>query len=360
MRKTIVVIGIVLVVLIILIWFFTNIFYYIILSLVLATLLRPLTNYMCSFEVLGGRLPRPLAILTAYIGLFTLIVSFVIVFIPLISHQIDVLMVVDFDNVFKQIIYPINLFEAYLIKNGLTTKPEGFLVNSMRNSFVSFIQRLDFSVLINGLISITGGLAIGLMAILFMTFFFLYEDGILKRQMIKFIPNQYFEVYISAFYKIERLLSNYLIGLLFQMMAIFSLASIGLSVVGVDYAITIALFAAVANLVPYLGPILGGVFGIMVTLTTADSLFSNETVWLLIKVISVFGVVQMTDNVVLQPLIFSKSVKAHPLEIFVVIFVGATVAGIIGMIAAIPAYTIIRVSFTEIYSGFGNYKVFKN
>lgn len=361
MRKLLLVLGLIVLVLILTIWFFSNIFFYLILSLVLATILRPFTRYLSSFEIFGGRIPRSLSIFLAFAAVVFFFGSFVVLFIPLFSHQIDVLMQVDFDQVFGQVIAPIYRLEDYLIKNELTTKPTGFLVENLRSSFIGFIQRLDFSELINGFISITGGLLVGLLAIAFITFFFLHEDGILKRLMVRLIPNQYFEVYISALYKIEKLLSNYLIGLLFQMIAIFSLASVGLSIVGVEYAITIAIFAAVANLVPYLGPMLGGIFGMIVALSTSASpMFSNETALLLVKVFGVFSVVQMTDNVLLQPLIFSKSVKAHPLEIFVVIFVGATIAGIVGMIAAIPTYTIVRVSFTEIYSGFGSYKVFKN
>ena len=69
--------------------------------------------------------------------------------------------------------------------------------------------------------------------------------------------------------------------------------------------------------------------------------------------------VQVTDNVLLQPLIFSKSVKAHPLEIFVIIFAGAKIAGIPGMIFAIPVYTIFRVSILEFFNGYKSYKIFK-
>ncbi|MCK5372671.1 MAG: AI-2E family transporter, partial [Cyclobacteriaceae bacterium] len=77
------------------------------------------------------------------------------------------------------------------------------------------------------------------------------------------------------------------------------------------------------------------------------------------EIASVFAIVQLTDNVILQPLIFSKSVKAHPLEIFIIIFAGATLAGVVGMIAAIPVYTIIRVFVMEIYSGYKSYHIFK-
>ena len=81
---------------------------------------------------------------------------------------------------------------------------------------------------------------------------------------------------------------------------------------------------------------------------------------LLVKIVSVFAVVQITDNIVLQPVIFSKSVKAHPLEIFVIIFAGASLAGVVGMIAAIPAYTVLRVIFVELYKGYKQYKIFQN
>jgi predicted PurR-regulated permease PerM len=165
---------------------------------------------------------------------------------------------------------------------------------------------------------------------------------------------------VSGFFKVENLLSNYLLGLFFQMISIFTITFIGLSILGVKYSATIALFAAVTNLVPYLGPVLGATFGVFVGISTSPELFSgNAYLFLVIKLVSVFAVVQLVDNLVLQPLIFSKSVKAHPLEIFIVIFAGANLAGIPGMIAAIPVYTVLRVSFLEIKKAFRSYRIFK-
>ena len=143
------------------------------------------------------------------------------------------------------------------------------------------------------------------------------------------------------------------------MLAIFSLASFGLTIVGVDYALTIALFAAVANLIPYAGPILGASFGIIVGISTGNFVESQDLNYFLIKILTVFAAVQITDNIFLQPMIFSKSVKAHPLEIFVVIFAGAKIAGVTGMIFAIPVYTIFRVSIMEFYQGYKSYRIFK-
>jgi len=127
----------------------------------------------------------------------------------------------------------------------------------------------------------------------------------------------------------------------------------------VEYALTIALFAAVANLIPYAGPVLGAVFGIIVGISSGTFNTDTELNYLMFKILSVFAVVQITDNILIQPLIFSKSVKAHPLEIFVVIFVGAKIGGVLGMIFAIPVYTIFRVSFIEFFKGYKSYRIFK-
>ncbi|MTI31983.1 AI-2E family transporter, partial [Xanthovirga aplysinae] len=142
--------------------------------------------------------------------------------------------------------------------------------------------------------------------------------------------------------------------------SIFSIAALGLTFMGINYAPTIALFAALANLIPYAGPILGAAFGMIVGISTATDLAETNTfVILLVKIGSVFAIVQLIDNMILQPLIYSKSVKAHPLEIFVVIFAGATLAQIPGMIAAIPVYTVLRVSFKELYRAYKQYHIFK-
>ena len=95
-------------------------------------------------------------------------------------------------------------------------------------------------------------------------------------------------------------------------------------------------------------------------LTTTFVPGSQEYYLVILKVVIVFSVVQVVDNMVLQPLIFSKSVKAHPLEIFVIIFAGAKMGGVLGMIAAIPVYTIMRVFIKELYDGYRSYYIFRS
>lgn len=340
-------------------WVFSDILTYFIVSLILASILRPLTDFINRIQFFNIRVPRALAVLFSFGFLGLVIALFVILFIPLISNQIQVISNIDFNDLLYSMEGPFSRLEAFLIAHNFTNKEPGFILQSLQETTQSLLTSVDVNTVVNSLIRITGSVFVSLLAFLFITFFLLYEKGLLKRLFLKAIPNQYFELTIAALYKIETLLSNYLTGLLFQMFAIGTMVSLGLSIVGVKYALTIAVFAAVANLIPYVGPFIGGAFGIFVGLTTAPfDLTAEEYLWVVIKIMSVFGLVQLTDNLMLQPLIFSKSVKAHPLEIFVVIFAGAALAGAVGMIAAIPVYTILRVSLVELYTGYQQYYIF--
>ncbi len=363
---------------------FSNIFAYITISLVIATILKPLTNYFHRARFLKLRLPRVVAVLLSFATLITVIASFVVLFIPLISDQVEVISGLSVQGQSMNIQSFLEQVETWMIDNKLAVEP-GFITTNIDVQQIVTANLQNVQSLLGTSVSLAAGFSIGLLAVTFITFFLLYEQGLIKQLFLSLIPNRYFEVYIAAVYKTETLLTNYLTGLLLQMLSIFSLAALGLRIVGIEYALTIAAFAAVANVIPYAGPILGSMFGIVVGLlnqfsqqiqtananiywvvapdigTLLQQTATADGYWLLVaKILIVFAVVQLTDNLVLQPLIFSKSVKAHPLEIFVIIFVGANLAGIIGMIAAIPVYTIVRVSAIEIYRGYNTYSIFRN
>ncbi len=342
-------------------WFFSNIFIYVIISLVVSAILRPLVNTLNRRLIFNIEVPRFLSIFVSFIAFVSLIALFVFLFIPLLSEQVRIFTeLIRSETFMGKIFTPLSRLEEMLIRYDLTSESEGFLIESAKSAFSSLILEIKYAEIFTNVISITGSLLVGILAVIFITFFLLYEKGLIKQNMIKMIPNRYFEVSIAALYKIEKLLSNYMFGLIIQMISIFTIAFVGLSIFGIKYAASIALFAAVINLIPYLGPLLGAFFGIFVAISTSAQLVNNnELLFMVIKVIGVFSVVQLTDNMVLQPLIFSKSVKAHPLEIFIIIFAGATLAGIPGMIAAIPVYTIVRVTAIEVHKGYKSYHIFK-
>lgn len=361
LKRTIVYIILIIAAILVFVWYFTNIFTYLVLSLVLASILRPLVERIHATHFFNINPPRWMAIIVAYSTLLGIFSLFVVLFIPLISEQSAVISSLDYGEITQQAAGPIQSVEEFLIEMNLTDEEKtGFIVDTIKEELPKAVKQINIENVLNYVVSTASSLLISVLAISFITFLLLYEKGLLRNSIIANIPNRYFEVSIGALNKIEKLLSNYLLGLTFQVFAIFAIAATGLSILGVKYALTIALFAAFANLIPYAGPILGSVFGIIVGLSTGNDLITtNDYVFLVTKIIGVFSIVQLTDNIILQPLIFSKSVKVHPLEIFVIIFAGASIAGIPGMIAAIPVYTIIRVSVTELRKGYKQYYIFR-
>jgi len=148
---------------------------------------------------------------------------------------------------------------------------------------------------------------------------------------------------------------RYFIGIGGQITSIMILITIGMSIVGIDFrlAMTIALIIGLLNVIPYLGPFLGGSIGILLGIANNLHLdFGSELLPLIGYMFLVVLIVQIMDNVLFQPFIFSSSVKSHPLEIFLVIMVAGTTAGIPGMILGIPSYVVIRVFAKEFFSQF--------
>lgn len=342
------------------IWYFSNIFWYLVISLVLSTVLRSLTNYINQTQIFNRSIPRIFGVLISFMVLIVFISAFIIVFLPLLSEQAQILGKLNYQSLFDKLTQPVEAIERFLISNNLSDEEPGFLTGNIWSAVAEFARSINFRTVVNNTVNLAASFFIGVLAVTFITFMLLYEKGLLKRALIGMIPNQYFELLIAAVYKIEKLLSNYLLGLFLQIISIFTMAALGLSIFGIKYSLTIALFAAIANLIPYAGPLLGAIFGIAVGLSTGDvPLASPDSLVKMLEITSVFVLVQFTDNLFLQPLIFSKSVKAHPLEIFVIIFAGATAGGIIGMIIAIPTYTILRVSVLELFHGYKQYRIFR-
>jgi predicted PurR-regulated permease PerM len=347
--------------LLVIVWIFSDIVLYIILAMVLSGILKVPTNAISQIQVKGVRIPRSIAILISFSILVGVIALFVLLFMPLINEQAAVIANIPYDEFSDKLSLPVAKIEDFLINAKIVNQPRGFLIIQFKENLGEIFTQFKLSNVLNDLLLTTGNIFIGILAVLFITFFLLFEKGKVRKQVIALIPNRYFEVSISAIHKIERLLSNYLLGLLLQIISIFTIVSFSLILLGVNYAVTIGIFAAIANVIPFAGPLIGAIFGIIVGISTAppELLEGNGYLFLLGQLLLAFIVTQVIDNVILQPIIFSKSVKAHPLEIFISVFAGATIGGVLGMLAAIPAYTVIKVSFLEIRKGFREYKVFK-
>lgn len=277
------------------------------------------------------------------IGLFVGLVS---LFIPLVvkqGHNLSLLNINQLqENIEDLYIEIVNYFNLHQVD----------LEQSIRES--NLLSKLDYSLIpnfLNSFISGLGSFSIGLFSVLFISFFFLKDSRLFESGLLMFIPDSKELRWKNSSTKIKDLLSRYFVGLIFQILILFIIYTIGLLFTGVENAIVIAFLCALLNLIPYVGPLVGAF--LMLTLTMTSNLgesFSNvilpKTFWVFI----VFIIGQLVDNFFSQPFIFSKSVKSHPLEIFLVILITGILFGIIGLILAVPVYTAIKVILKEFLS----------
>jgi predicted PurR-regulated permease PerM len=169
------------------------------------------------------------------------------------------------------------------------------------------------------------------------------------------VPDKYVDNVTRALYSIKRLLTRYFIGIMIQSTCIMILITIGMTIVGIDFqqALVMGLILGIINVIPYVGPWLGLFIAIIMGVAShMNQDFSTVVLPLVWYMIIVEAITHTIDNVVFQPVIFSSSVKAHPLEIFIVVLAAGFAAGVPGMILGIPAYTVLRVFAREFFNNF--------
>ena len=149
------------------------------------------------------------------------------------------------------------------------------------------------------------------------------------------------------------MLTRYMFGLISEVLCMMTLIFIGLSIFGVKNALVIAVMGGLMNIIPYLGPLMGCALGVVIGIISNLGIGNyNMILPNTLEIIGVFVGANLIDNFVLQPMIYSKSVFAHPIEIFLVILMAGNIGGVVGMIIAIPSYTLIRIVAKQLLSGF--------
>jgi predicted PurR-regulated permease PerM len=191
---------------------------------------------------------------------------------------------------------------------------------------------------------------IGLASVLFITFFFLKDRLLFVDGVKKLIPNSHEDKILNSLHKTNHLLSRYFIGLVLQLFIVFLLYLLVLFIFGIPNLFIIAFLCAILNIVPYIGPLIASVLAAILTmLSHLGSDFQTVILPTTIYVLIGFWIVQIIDNNLSQPIIFSKSVSSHPLEIFLVILIAGFLSGILGMVIAVPLYTILKVIGKEFF-----------
>ncbi|WNJ19831.1 AI-2E family transporter [Pontibacter sp. G13] len=342
----------------VLVYFFHSIFAYILVAAIMGMIGRPVMELLDKVHIQRFYLPNAIkAIITLFViygGLFTL---FLLLIPPIISRGQELSTIsTNPGEFFKGLEAPLMQLEAFLKDKSLIPS-DASLPNMIRETIISFSQDVldigQVSDAVKSLAGATGGFFAALFSVTFISFFFLEDRGLFRRIILTITPDAYDEKMNNVLTNIRPLLTRYFVGVLLEVLLVGGLISLGLFILGVEDALMIGFFAGCFNVIPYLGPIIGAVMGLL--LTTLGGLhmeFYSQLLPLLAKVAVVFAIVQLIDNMVFQPLIYSSSVKAHPLEIFLVILMAGSIAGVGGMILAIPTYTLIRVIAKEFFSEF--------
>ncbi len=338
-----------------LIWYFSSIIAYILISAVLSLVGKPIVDLIGKIRIGKWSPPRSMGAAVALVVIWILFYSFFRVMIPMVINQVNELSQVNVTEMLDDFSEPIQRVEQ-LVHDYLPSSSKDFSLNDfLSEKITNFLTASVVSDLFNSTATFMINLFIALFSISFITFFFLKDDSLFYDGVKMIFPEKYEQQIDHALSSINNLLRRYFIGIIIQSICIMILDTIGLVIVGIkfDTALVIGLIAGILNVIPYVGPLTSSILAVLIGVATNLNLdFTTQLIPLIVYILLVFVATRIIDDVFFQPLIYSSSVNAHPLEIFLVILVAGSVAGILGMLLAIPAYTVLRVFAKEFFNKF--------
>jgi predicted PurR-regulated permease PerM len=332
------------------IWRFNELVGYLLISVALSFVGRPLVLLLQRIRVRGKQFPSSFGAAVALAFMVGLSISLTQLFAPLFAEQAQAVQGMNelgMERVADETLFWIDHNLNWINLSGNDQPNSLFLLEQIQG----FVQLEGIGSFFGALLQSVGDGFVAVFSILFMTFFFL-KDGALFRNMIEAVtPDELLPKINSIMDRTSALLTRYFGGLVVQVAIITTIVSLGLSIIGAPNAFLIGFMAGIFNLVPYIGPMAGTCLGLLLIATSSLSIPSEMT-GIFLGSLVVFVVAQLVDNFFTQPVIFANRVHAHPLEIFIVISIAGNLAGAAGMVLAIPAYTLFRIVGQELFSGF--------
>ncbi len=313
-----------------------------IISLLIALIFNPVVSF---FEKRG--MPRLVAVLVVLLGTTLIILTALSVLIPKVVAQMNAISASlnreDINQFFLEVQNEIHNYIPFLDTGNLVKK-----VNEVISSFVLGSLN-NLSSILTSIFSI---LAISII-VPFMTFFLLKDKTQIIKGIINLVPNKYFEMSYWVIRKVATQLGRYVSGWILDAFIVGSAVAIGLTILGIKNSITIGLIAGIGHLIPYFGPVIGGIPAITISLIQFGDFSRFPSIALLFLIIYSF------DNGYVQPKVFSMSTDFHPLAIIILILMGGQLLGVLGMLLAVPTATVIKTATREIYFAFKQYKIIK-
>ncbi len=328
-------------------WYFKNVLIYIIVAFVVSMIGRPFMQLMKRIKVKGKTAPNWLLAIITILLIMALIALLITQIIPLASNIIR-----DISNISNKANFtsnPIEKLNEWLVGLFPNLDPNFDITALLLGKLKELLSFSQVSGFVGSVASIVSSLAVATFSVVFISFFFIKEDGLFERIVCALVPEKHEMTLSKTLSEIKQLLSRYFVGLLIEMLSVTLVDFLGLWLIArlnFSYAIGIGFIAGLFNVIPYVGPLIGEVlavvFGMVLKLGTGAGLDVN--IWLFALIILIIMLsAQLIDNFIYQPLIYSTSIKAHPMEIFIVLLMAGHIGGIVGMLVAIPAYTVVRV-----------------
>ncbi|MGB8358439.1 MAG: AI-2E family transporter [Bacteroidales bacterium] len=354
LRNFLIIVGIALTVY--LFWYFRSIFGYIIVAGVISLIGRPVVDLLSRIHIRKLKFPRFLSALLTLALIWGLVALFFIIFIPVITRQIETLSSFDAGAIVRGIEQQLDKVDVLLRKIYRDMPVDKTLYDLAVAKVSTILNPASVTDFAGNLAGGIGKFVIAVFAVTFLAFFFLKDEGLFKETVMVSVPEKYEEKVRRALHSIKNLLIRYFIGIILESTIVMIIVTIGMTIVGLSFqqALVMGLIIGITNVIPYIGPWIGGAIAVIMGIGTAISVGGLPPIpMLVIYMIIVIASAQVIDNNIVQPMIYSKSVNAHPIEIFIIIMAVGSFAGIPGMIVAVPAYTALRVFAREFFYNFG-------
>ena len=325
---------------------FRSVLTYIALSAVFALISRPIFIRLKKFKIKSFSISSGVSALLSIIIFYSAVFLFLAAFIPSVTKETQIITKINPQELISSLEVPINKLEKIISSY---SEEKVSIQNYLKDKLTSVINISAISKWVNVFTTLTGDLFISFFAISFITFFFIKDAKLINEGIYSIIPQTLRNDTNDVIIQVKTKLTRYFVGICIEVALVFIVNAIGLWAINVESFLVIALFAGIINVIPYVGPLFGIIFGCLIVLTTNYQIpFTTELLPLIGYTSLIMVLTQLLDNIILQPIIYSNSVNAHPLEIFLVILIAGNSYGIIGMMVAIPTYSVIRVIIKEI------------
>lgn len=332
-------------------WYFRSVIVYVLIAVVVSLIAKPVMGLMQKIRIKGKKAPDWfLAALSLLLVMLTLICVITMI-IPIVSGILKGISLTSIENAAGQIAVPLANLNEFLRsafpRLGSDFRIELALIQELQKIFdVSMI-----SSVIGSATSFITSFGVGLFSVVFIGFFFIKDDGLFTKIVCALLPDKHEETAEKAISDIGYLLSRYFIGVLIEVTGVALVNFLGLFFIarlGFNASIGIAVLTGITNIIPYVGPLVGGalgtILGLVIRYSSAVPIGLDVSFWVFtVILIAIFCFTQLIDNMLYQPVIYSTSIKSKPLEIFIVLLIVGHIGGAMAMIVAIPCYTVIRV-----------------